>query len=163
MYDRHYRWPKYHYSYWMAWEICNNYSNSHELCKYILFTIKTTTGQFTTTVRIILGSVKQAWRLMVMKWSYFTINCCYNQSKLKHSKTVCLWIGVFQKQVSRVGTSNYIPQILWDVITCPCPWYLLLAHKSSYVIGYAVQCDINIEGHHRITVEPPYSMILHCT
>ena len=36
-----------------------------------------------------------------------------------------------QKQVSRTGTSNYIPQYLWDVITCPCPWYLLLAHKSS--------------------------------
>ena len=28
-----------------------------------------------------------------------------------------------QKQLSRAGTSNYIPQILWDVITCPCPWY----------------------------------------
>ena len=38
---------------------------------------------------------------------------------------------VCQKQVSRARTSNYIPQILWDVITCPCPWYLLLAHKSS--------------------------------
>ena len=30
-------------------------------------------------------------------------------------------------------TSNYIPQILRDVITCSCPWYLLLAHKSSIV------------------------------
>ena len=27
-----------------------------------------------------------------------------------------------QKQVSRAGTSNYIPQILWGVITCPCHW-----------------------------------------
>ena len=36
-----------------------------------------------------------------------------------------------QKQVSRAGTSNYIPGILWDVITCPCPWYLLLAEYSS--------------------------------
>ena len=35
-----------------------------------------------------------------------------------------------QKQVSRAGTSNYIPQKLWDVITCPCPWYLLLAQHS---------------------------------
>ena len=33
-----------------------------------------------------------------------------------------------QKQVSRAGTSSYIPQILWDVITCPCPPYLLPAH-----------------------------------
>ena len=29
-----------------------------------------------------------------------------------------------QKQVSKVGKSNCIPQIRWDVITCPCPWYL---------------------------------------
>ena len=28
---------------------------------------------------------------------------------------------VCQKQVSRAGTSNYIPQILWNVITCSCP------------------------------------------
>ena len=28
-----------------------------------------------------------------------------------------------QKLVSRAGTSNYIPQYLWDVITCPCPWF----------------------------------------
>ena len=32
-----------------------------------------------------------------------------------------------QKLPSSAGISNYIPQILWDVITCPCPWYLLLA------------------------------------
>ena len=36
-----------------------------------------------------------------------------------------------QKQVSRAGTSNYLPQYPWDVITCPCPWNLLLAHKSQ--------------------------------
>ena len=24
-------------------------------------------------------------------------------------------------------------EILWDVITCICPWYLLLAHHSSYI------------------------------
>ena len=33
----------------------------------------------------------------------------------------------------RAWTSNYIPQYLWDVITCPCPWYLLLAEHSSFV------------------------------
>ena len=42
------------------------------------------------------------------------------------------WL-VCQKQVSRAGTSNYIPQILWDVITCPCLWYLLLTHRSTYL------------------------------
>ena len=34
-------------------------------------------------------------------------------------------------QIARTGASNYIPQYLWDVITCPCPWYLLLTHTSS--------------------------------
>ena len=29
------------------------------------------------------------------------------------------------------GTSNYIPQYLWAVVTCPCPPYFLLAHKST--------------------------------
>ena len=41
--------------------------------------------------------------------------------------------GMFdQKQVSRAWTSNYAPQFLWDVITSPCPWYLLLAQHSSF-------------------------------
>ena len=26
---------------------------------------------------------------------------------------------------------HYIPQVLWDVITCPCPSYLLPTHESS--------------------------------
>ena len=47
--------------------------------------------------------------------------------------THILWGRVCQNQGSKVGTSNYIPQYLWDVITCPCPWYLLLAHKSTYM------------------------------
>ena len=44
---------------------------------------------------------------------------------------ISIWEVLCQKQVSRVGTSNYIPQKLWDVITCPCPWCLLLAYHSS--------------------------------
>ena len=45
--------------------------------------------------------------------------------------TVC---GVLhQKQVSRAGTSNNTQQMLWGVITCPRPWYPLLAQHSSYV------------------------------
>ena len=30
------------------------------------------------------------------------------------------------KQVSKAGTSNCIPHYRWDVVTCPCLWYLLL-------------------------------------
>ena len=44
-----------------------------------------------------------------------------------------IWGLLCQKQVSRTGTSNYIPQYLWDVINCPFPWYLLLTYTSSYM------------------------------
>ena len=48
-------------------------------------------------------------------------------------KTWILYMSnAYQKQLSRARTSNYILQILWDVITYPCPWYLRLAHKSIY-------------------------------
>ena len=54
---------------------------------------------------------------------------------------------IMQKQVSMTITSNYIPQIMWNVITCschrylllwnvitsPCPRYRLLAQKFIYV------------------------------
>ena len=42
------------------------------------------------------------------------------------------WWFMCQKQVSRVGTKNYIPYILWDVVTCPCPWYLLDVPASDH-------------------------------
>ena len=36
------------------------------------------------------------------------------------------------------GTSNHIPQYMWDVITCPCHWYLLLARNPHiYLPGAA--------------------------
>ena len=41
------------------------------------------------------------------------------------------WWLVRQNQVPRARTSNYIPHILWDVISRPCSWYLLLTHKCS--------------------------------
>ena len=34
----------------------------------------------------------------------------------------------------RAGKSNYVPQYLWNVITFPCPWYMLLAHQFPYGI-----------------------------
>ena len=46
------------------------------------------------------------------------------------------WIQCLQ--VSRTATSNYIPLVLCEVITCPCPWYLIMAHKSS--IGVCHSC-----------------------
>ena len=41
------------------------------------------------------------------------------------------WGLVWLKAASMAGASDCTPQCLWGVITCPCPWYFLLAHKSS--------------------------------
>ena len=38
--------------------------------------------------------------------------------------SIAIWEMLYQKHVSRTGTSNYIPQIMCDVITCPCHWYV---------------------------------------
>ena len=46
---------------------------------------------------------------------------------------VTKWGLACQKQVSQAVANNFIPLYLWDVITCPSPWYLLLAHKYSYI------------------------------
>ena len=55
----------------------------------------------------------------------------FSHVRHKHRGLNNMW-GVFcQKQVSRAGTSNYTPQILWDVIASPCYWYLLLAQHAS--------------------------------
>ena len=43
-----------------------------------------------------------------------------------------LWL----KQVWRARTSNYIPQHLWDVITSPCHWYLLLPQHSWITVWF---------------------------
>ena len=59
-----------------------------------------------------------------------------------NAKNVSIWWRhhgglVCQKQASRAGISDNIPHIVWDVIyvwdviTCPCPRYLLLVHKAT--------------------------------
>ena len=53
--------------------------------------------------------------------------------------------GMCQKRVSRSGTSNYTPQYLCDVITCPCPWYLLLARESSNCSSQFTTCSTSQE------------------
>ena len=50
-------------------------------------------------------------------------------------------IHTTNKQVSNAGTSYQRPQIMWDVITCLYPWYLLQAHKPvtdtvAWIGGY---------------------------
>ena len=58
-----------------------------------------------------------------------------------------------QKQVSRAGTSNYIPLILWDVITCACPWYLILLHNTTHTQKSIWIVRAGIKQHHRLDEE----------
>ena len=54
------------------------------------------------------------------------------------------WGVLYQKQqVSRAGTNNYMPQYLWHVIICSCPWYLdtcpwylLLKHNIVHILAH---------------------------
>ena len=47
-----------------------------------------------------------------------------------------IWGLVCQKQVLRAGKSNYIPQYMWDVIICPCLWYLHLVQISHISLAF---------------------------
>ena len=44
-----------------------------------------------------------------------------------------IWEVLCQKQVSRPGKSDNIPQYQWDVITCPCPWCLFFFDNSPHL------------------------------
>ena len=49
-----------------------------------------------------------------------------------HLSLLLLWGLVYHKLLSTAGTSNYIPQDLWDVITCPRPWCLILVQHPWF-------------------------------
>ena len=57
-----------------------------------------------------------------------------------------IWGRVCQEHISTVGTSNCITQYLCHVITCPCPWCLLLAHMSIYVLTVISQVAHQVHG-----------------
>ena len=46
-----------------------------------------------------------------------------------HNMSHEIW-SVVPEHVSRARTSKYILQYVWDVITCSCPWYVLLTQHS---------------------------------
>ena len=59
------------------------------------------------------------------------------------------WGVLCQEQVSKAGTSNYIPKYLGDVISCPWPWYLLLAQPSWNVsVYFALESDTLLSFKH---------------
>ena len=59
-------------------------------------------------------------------WSIQTISFLFYHLSIKDSCHMSTCVP--EAGISIAGTSSDIPQILWDVITWPCPWY-----KSSYV------------------------------
>ena len=64
-----------------------------------------------------------------------------NTAPYNGTQTPQNWGLMCQKQISRTGTSNYIPQYLWDVITCPCPWYLPLVQHSYIFLACLSQIN----------------------
>ena len=73
--------------------------------------------------------MEESWRMWV------NLSTSDHKKQQRTPGTNCIRGRVYRKKISRAGLSNYIPQYLWDVITCPCHWYLLLVHKSSYHSG----------------------------
>ena len=63
----------------------------------------------------LLSSLRLLWLLLLLSLLFTNV--------ILVSYVVHFISGVLcQEQVSRAGTSSYIAQYLWDVITCPCPW-----------------------------------------
>ena len=97
----------------------------------------TTGDQFTADLRtsgiiLCMGSANERWHYIVTAslfgWAHTQNDPWYLCARSRY----------------QAGTSNYIPQNLWDVITYPCLRYLLLAHKSSFG-----SCNLNsIENYH---------------
>ena len=81
-----------------------------------------------TSFRVLTISATQGYYLIQVSLNRFMTN-----------RVILSWVlsmiwGVYcQKQISRAMLNNYIPRNAWDVITCPCSWYLFLA-RSSYVV-----------------------------
>ena len=88
------------------------------------------------------GAEQQVQRWLKNKHIFFHI-----------SVTIMMCGPVWQRQVSRFGTSNYIPQILWDVITCTCPWwptrsYDITCHSYHALLLRALApADIQLVSH----------------
>ena len=88
--------------------------------------------QFTIYIYIILLNIQILHKTWIQFMTFLSI---YWERQYEF-----IWGPVCQKQVSRAETCDYIPQYMWDVIICPCLWYLPLAQKSSYVKLFPFGC-----------------------
>ena len=75
--------------------------------------------------------ILKVWSYILMLFAIYVIVCGFVGFKTYGS--YCQ-IGLLscQEKESKAWTSNCVPQIPYDVITCPCPSYLLLAHKTLH-------------------------------
>ena len=98
-------------------------------------------GPMNLAIRVALHMTFQTWSRYSKQFHY---RVCQRKFTVLHSplsareRGNCMSTQCTHKQVSRTGTSIYIPQILRDVITCPCPWYLLLAHNTLYILFHQI-------------------------
>ena len=64
--------------------------------------------------------------------------------------------AIDKTRVSRTWTSNYIPEILWGVITCTCPWYLppgtQLCPQFKGRLNFSIRNDWDQSWYHRSSV-----------
>ena len=76
---------------------------------------------------------KQTWRGYIqVKWwakassvrALVYLAMCESYIWTMNLVILSLTYSLVPNEVSRTGTSNCIPPYMWDVITCPCPWYL---------------------------------------
>ena len=75
-----------------------------------------------------LGKCLQVRRTRHFLFSFTVISDVYMSFILNKIRFTKYCLGGFQS-----SSGHYIRQILWGVITCPCPWFLLLAQQPSYI------------------------------
>ena len=61
-------------------------------------------------------------------WKHFVVLCVDMVIRLLLVVSRGSFAHIFR--ISRAGTSNYTPHLLWNVVTYPCPWFLLFAQHS---------------------------------
>ena len=65
--------------------------------------------------------------------------CCLSSVHPKNYMRICV------SEVGIMGTDKQLhPTNTVDVINCPCPWYLFLAHKSSILLSCQLALEQNI-------------------
>ena len=130
----------------------------HNLFLSYTINLKFCTEQSRDTAMWYYAGCSISTRLGKWKWrSHSEIRvrvCCWDISletaTLVGNKKFMIWWVLCQKQVSRAGTSIYFPQYLWDVITCPCPRYLLLAQRAwrEYINTHCFQLGVIMYPRH---------------